>query len=125
VTEHETWQDANTIKSNPDSPQRPVRRRAFEVGKTVCMSVSRLRDEQCFLRLDPAVIDDYQHASIVHYKQVVEGVVGRTARSLDRLKVTPERIVQDTPQAKRLGIHWAAMKEGQTEAVPTSQTVTE
>jgi 5-formyltetrahydrofolate cyclo-ligase len=66
VTAHEAWQDASTIKANPDSPQRPVRRRALAAGKTVYMAVPRLRDEECFLRLDPAVIDDYDHATTIN-----------------------------------------------------------
>ena len=61
----EAWAAADTIKSNPDSPQRPVRRRALEAGKVVYMAVPRLTDEDCFLRLDPAEIDDVDHASTI------------------------------------------------------------
>ncbi|WP_435115001.1 5-formyltetrahydrofolate cyclo-ligase [Halolamina sp. C58] len=61
----EAWAAADTIKSNPDSPQRPVRRRALEAGKTVYMAVPRLSDEDCFLRLDPAEIDDIDHATTI------------------------------------------------------------
>ncbi|MFD1585419.1 5-formyltetrahydrofolate cyclo-ligase [Halorientalis brevis] len=59
------WQAAATIKANPDSPQRPVRRRALEAGKTVYMAVPRLSDEQCFLELDPARIDDVDRATTI------------------------------------------------------------
>lgn len=59
------WQEAETIKSNPDSPQRPVRRRALAEGKFVYMAVPRLQDEKCFLRLDPGTIDDYDHATTI------------------------------------------------------------
>lgn len=51
------WSDATTVKSNPDSPQWPVRQRALEDGKTVFMAVPRLRDELPFLRLDPDRLD--------------------------------------------------------------------
>ena len=51
------WQAARGIKSNPDQPQRPLRQRALEEGKTVYMAVPRLRQEQCFVELDPSVID--------------------------------------------------------------------
>ncbi|PKB63806.1 MAG: hypothetical protein BZY80_05575 [SAR202 cluster bacterium Io17-Chloro-G2] len=51
------WQAARVIKSNPDQPQRPLRQRALEKGKTVYMAVPRLRQEQCFVELDPSVID--------------------------------------------------------------------
>ncbi len=59
------WQRADTIKSNPDAPQLPVRRRALRAGKTVYMAVPRLREEKCFLRLDPDDIDDIDGATTV------------------------------------------------------------
>ncbi len=59
------WQGADAIKANPDAPQLPVRRAALRQGKTVYMAVPRLRDEQCFLRLDPHRIDDIDHATTV------------------------------------------------------------
>jgi 5-formyltetrahydrofolate cyclo-ligase len=34
-------------------------------GKTVYVAVPRLRDERCFLRLDPAEIEDVDHATTV------------------------------------------------------------
>lgn len=61
----EVWEEAAVIKSNPDSPQRPVRRRALAAGKVVYMAVPRLRDEKCFLRLDPDEIDDVDHATTI------------------------------------------------------------
>ena len=63
LAELEEWRAADAIKANPDSPQRPVRRRALEAGKTVYMAVPRLRDEECFLELDPDRIDDYDTAT--------------------------------------------------------------
>lgn len=51
------WAAATTIKSNPDSPQWPVRQRALEDGITVFMAVPRLREDQPFLRLDPQRLD--------------------------------------------------------------------
>ena len=59
------WERASAIKANPDSPQRPVRRLALEAGKTVFVAVPRLRDEECFVRLDPADIDDYDRATTI------------------------------------------------------------
>ena len=61
----EEWQDADVLKSNPDSPQLPVRRAALRGGKTIYMAVPRLRDEQCFLRLDPEEIEDIDHATTI------------------------------------------------------------
>ena len=59
------FERADAIKANPDSPQRPVRKRALEAGKTVYMAVPRLRDEECFIELDPTEIDDYHRASTI------------------------------------------------------------
>jgi len=47
------WQAARVIKSNPDAPQLPVRSLALRQGKLLFMAVPRLREEQCFLELDP------------------------------------------------------------------------
>lgn len=59
------WREATTIKANPDAPQLPVRRRALREGKTVYMAVPRLADEDCFLKLDPDVLEDYDEATTV------------------------------------------------------------
>ena len=59
------WKSAQVIKCNPDSPQRPVRRRALEEGKVVYMPVPRLTDSRCFIELDPRAIDDYAAASSI------------------------------------------------------------
>ena len=50
------WQKALHIKANPDSPQRPVRYIALSSGKTIYMAVPRLREEKCFVKLDPSKI---------------------------------------------------------------------
>lgn len=59
------WRDADVIKSNPDAPQLPVRRAALRQGKIVYMAVPRLRDEHCFLRLDPATIEETDSAATI------------------------------------------------------------
>jgi 5-formyltetrahydrofolate cyclo-ligase len=61
----DAWVDAETVKANPDAPQLPVRRAALRQGKTVYMAVPRLREEDCFLELDPENIEDIQHATTV------------------------------------------------------------
>jgi len=61
----DVWTEAETIKANPDAPQLSVRRAALRAGKTLYMAVPRLREAQCFLELDPAVIDDIDHATTV------------------------------------------------------------
>jgi 5-formyltetrahydrofolate cyclo-ligase len=54
VAELEVWQSARFIKSNPDSPQRAIRHLALKQGKTIYMAVPRLREEKCFIELDPS-----------------------------------------------------------------------
>lgn len=59
------WKKADAIKSNPDSPQGPLRRIALEEGKILFMAVPRLRDVKCFLRLDPKEIRDVRAAASI------------------------------------------------------------
>ncbi|QAU11783.1 5-formyltetrahydrofolate cyclo-ligase [Halorubrum sp. BOL3-1] len=61
------WRDAETLKTNPDAPQLPVRRAALRAGKTVYVAQPRLRDPNPFLRLDPAEIppDEIDDATTV------------------------------------------------------------
>jgi 5-formyltetrahydrofolate cyclo-ligase len=47
------WKNARHVKINPDSPQRAVRQRALQEGKTLYMPVPRLRSEKPFIELDP------------------------------------------------------------------------
>jgi 5-formyltetrahydrofolate cyclo-ligase len=49
----DVWQRASVLKCNPDSPQFPVRQAALREGKTIYMAVPRLRQERCFIELDP------------------------------------------------------------------------
>jgi 5-formyltetrahydrofolate cyclo-ligase len=51
------WTAAGVVKSNPDAPQLPVRRRARRDGKTLYMAVPRLADEKPFVRVegDPTI----------------------------------------------------------------------
>ncbi len=65
LAQTEAWTQAETLKCNPDAPQLSVRRRALRDGKTIYMAVPRLREEQPFLRLDPAEIDDIDAATTV------------------------------------------------------------
>lgn len=56
--ETELWKRARVVKCNPDSPQRPVRRRALLDGKKLYLAVPRLQDEQPFVELDRSWIDE-------------------------------------------------------------------
>ena len=46
------WQQAASIKCNPDSPQIPVRLRALQDGKRLYMAVPRLTGDRCFVELN-------------------------------------------------------------------------
>jgi 5-formyltetrahydrofolate cyclo-ligase len=47
------WRKARALKVNPDSPQRAIRQRALEDGKTIYMAVPRLSSDKPFIELDP------------------------------------------------------------------------
>ena len=51
------WEAARVVKSNPDSPQLPVRRLARKEGKTLYMAVPRLAEEKPFVLVagDPTI----------------------------------------------------------------------
>jgi 5-formyltetrahydrofolate cyclo-ligase len=51
------WESAAVVKSNPDAPQLPVRRRARHDGKTLYMAVPRLAEDKPFVRVagDPTI----------------------------------------------------------------------
>lgn len=61
------WQEAETVKANPDAPQLPARRNALHAGKTLYMAVPRLRDEQCFVELDPQKLENLDAAPTVSH----------------------------------------------------------
>jgi 5-formyltetrahydrofolate cyclo-ligase len=50
------WHAAQTLKCNPDAPQRSVRYAALQAGKVVYMAVPRLSADKPFIALDPAVL---------------------------------------------------------------------
>jgi 5-formyltetrahydrofolate cyclo-ligase len=72
------WQAAGVLKSNPDAPQLPVRRRARRDGKTLYMAVPRLAEDKPFVRVAgdptirkalaegvPARVEDLGHVDLV------------------------------------------------------------
>lgn len=63
VAELEVWKAARFIKANPDSPQRAIRHLALKQGKTIYMAVPRLREEKCFVELDPRRIGKKLYAA--------------------------------------------------------------
>jgi 5-formyltetrahydrofolate cyclo-ligase len=72
------WEAAAVVKSNPDAPQLPVRRRARRDRKTLYMAVPRLAEEKPFVRVAgdptikkalaegvPARVEDLGHVDLV------------------------------------------------------------
>jgi 5-formyltetrahydrofolate cyclo-ligase len=116
LAETAAWHDATTVKANPDAPQLPVRRAALRAGKTVYMAVPRLRDEQCFLELDPAVLDDYDAATTVSGSAEHGRQVGPDAMPWIDLVVSGSVAVDET--GARIGkgegfsdLEWAVLRE--------------
>lgn len=95
------WKDADVVKSNPDSPQRPVRGRALEAGKVVYMAVPRLRDEKCFLRLDPSEIGDIDHATTIGGSSELGTQVGPD--EMDAVDLIVSGSVAVTERGERIG----------------------
>ena len=81
------WRGASTLKSNPDSPQWPVRQRALEDGKTVFMAVPRLAGPDPFFLLDPARLADSPRAA-----SSIKGA-SRSARSVALEELEPVDLV--------------------------------
>ena len=81
------WAGAATVKSNPDSPQWPVRQRALVDGKVVYMAVPRLAEADPFFLLDPAqLVDSPRTASSI------KGA-SRSARTVDVGELEPVDLV--------------------------------
>lgn len=53
------WQQAKTVKANPDRAQQPVRAHALRDHKMVFMAVPKLADVKPFYRLDPRILGEH------------------------------------------------------------------
>lgn len=84
------WQAAEVVKSNPDSPQLPVRRRARKGGKTLYMAVPRLTTEKPFVEV---------RGDATIKRALFEG----TPRGLDELEPV-ELVVCGTVAVNRKGV---------------------
>ncbi len=60
ITSLDIWVNANVVKANPDSPQKPLRYRALCDGKILVMASPKLREG--FLLLDPSKIPSSKYA---------------------------------------------------------------
>jgi 5-formyltetrahydrofolate cyclo-ligase len=87
LADTEEWARAATVKSNPDSPQWPVRQRALVDGKVVYMAVPRLAEERPFFLLDPARLADNPRTA-----SSIKGAA-RSARTVDVDELVPVDLV--------------------------------
>jgi 5-formyltetrahydrofolate cyclo-ligase len=83
----DAWRRARTLKSNPDSPQWPVRQRALEDGKRLYMAVPRLAEEKPFFLLDPEHLADPPRQA-----SSIKGA-SRSARTVDVDELEPVDLV--------------------------------
>lgn len=81
------WARASTVKANPDAPQWPVRQRALEDGRTVCMAVPRLAEPRPFFLLDPGDLADPPRRA-----SSIKGA-SRSARTVDVGELEPVDLV--------------------------------
>jgi 5-formyltetrahydrofolate cyclo-ligase len=81
------WEDAATVKANPDSPQLRVRQRALEDGKTLYMAVPRLAEPEPFFALDP------DHLAEPPRKAASISGATRSARRVTLADLTPVDLV--------------------------------
>ena len=63
LAESSFWKKATVLKINPDSPQRAIRQKALEEGKTIYMAAPRLHSEKPFIELDPKKLKCSPHAA--------------------------------------------------------------
>ena len=99
LAESSAWQAARVIKCNPDAPQLPVRALALQQGKRVFMAVPRLRDERCFLELDPRRLAGRERAAASIRGA---GKVGKPTLPKDMPKI--ELIVAGSVAVRRDGV---------------------
>jgi 5-formyltetrahydrofolate cyclo-ligase len=81
------WENAATVKANPDSPQLRVRQRALEDGKTLYMAVPRLAEPEPFFALDP------DHLAEPPRKAASISGASRSARRVTLEELTPVDLV--------------------------------
>jgi 5-formyltetrahydrofolate cyclo-ligase len=95
------WARADPVKSNPDAPQLPVRRRALREGTVVYMAVPRLRDVRCFMALHPARIADTDAAATISSADEYAVQVG--PEDMEPIDLIVAGSVAVTPQGDRIG----------------------
>lgn len=128
------WEQAETIKANPDAPQLPVRRRALRDGKTLYMAVPRLRDERCFLELDPVELAPGEYDPATTVSGIGEYGVQIAPEAVDEIDLIVSGSVAVTEEGGRIGkgegysdLEYAILRELDLvdDATPVATTVHE
>ncbi|MEG4013375.1 MULTISPECIES: 5-formyltetrahydrofolate cyclo-ligase [unclassified Microcoleus] len=83
------WQQAKTIKCNPDAAQIPVRMRALQDGKLLYMAVPRLTDDRCFVELTAA---DLQRQNV----SIAESALAKPSKRIARKALACGKLVSFT-----------------------------
>ncbi len=80
------WQQAKTIKCNPDSAQIPLRMRALQDGKRLYMAVPRLTDARCFVEL---TAEDLLRQNV----SIAESALAKPSKRIARKALTCGKLV--------------------------------
>jgi 5-formyltetrahydrofolate cyclo-ligase len=86
------WNAAQVVKSNPDSPQLPVRRHAYKEGKTLYMAVPRLAEDKPFVLVagDPTIkraLAEGRHLAVEELEPVDVIVCGTVAVNREGVRI--------------------------------------
>jgi 5-formyltetrahydrofolate cyclo-ligase len=86
------WDAAQVVKSNPDSPQLPVRRHAHKEGKTLYMAVPRLAEDKPFVLVagDPTIkraLAEGRHLAVEELEPVDAIVCGTVAVNREGVRI--------------------------------------
>jgi 5-formyltetrahydrofolate cyclo-ligase len=86
------WDAAKVVKSNPDSPQLPVRRQAHKQGKTLYMAVPRLAEDKPFVLVvgDPTIkraLSEGRHLAVEELEPVDVIVCGTVAVNREGVRI--------------------------------------
>ncbi|HIQ13368.1 MAG TPA: 5-formyltetrahydrofolate cyclo-ligase [Thermoprotei archaeon] len=99
LTRLKKFLEADVIKINPDSPQRPVRYMALSMGKKVVMPTPRIK--KGFIFLDPDKIRDIGFASTIRGAFRLGKIM--EVEDLPRIEYIVEGSVAVSPDGSRLG----------------------
>jgi hypothetical protein len=108
------------VKCNPDAPQLPLRILALRQGKRLFMAVPRLRQERCFLELDPRRLTGRERAaaSIRGAAQFGKPTLPKDMPKID-LIVTPDDTTACPRRHQRPpGILWSALPAEKIADIP-------